>query len=221
MRAALEAALAGQTADSISELDEPAGALARALARRALGPSTLPCSLRTGKREHEALVGRRRNADQRAAIQASVAGALLVLLGAAWLDLLDRREQALEQQLTETARGIIGDNIPVQRGQERLQAERAATERRLLERPLYNLLSAGVSTRLADLLRIADERGFRLESLQVQRDYSSVAGSSPDWDLCEVLSSYLQGQGFETRLKRQGADERVHFSIQGGLDHAP
>ena len=84
-------------------------------------------------------------------------------------------------------------------------------------------MSAGVSIRLADLLRMTDEHGFRLESLQVQRDYTSAAGSSPDWDLCERLSTYLQGQGFEVQLKRQdaGADERVHFSIQGGLDHAP
>lgn len=220
LRRHLEKTLQAAAPHAFDTLSQPDTALARALARRQLQTHSHPCAFRTGEREHAAATGRYRARSRNGALQAAAAGLLMLGLGAGWLLLLDHKVASAQVQLTTAAQAVTGEGVVLYSGQERLLAERAAQERREREEPLRRLQSAEVATRLVEVLDTARQNKLALEAITVRRTFLSATGSSPDWDQCEALPTYLENLGWTADLKRQdaGADERVHFTVQGGPD---
>ncbi|MFH0879891.1 MAG: hypothetical protein V2A34_09280 [Lentisphaerota bacterium] len=210
--------------DQLKDLDfvrfsshqQPSAFLARALGERGLQPDSLPCNLRTGASAHP---GFSRLSDQkrsRSMILLLSAGLVLCAINLGWNAWLQSALRNRQEQLSRAAAGITG-MTRVPKGQELMMVRRSLADRDQAFRPFVRAFQPSVFTVLQGILRSAITHQMKLDQLSLKDDLLSLSGAAQDWDRCEALSRDLETSGFTVSLERQdaGADERVHFTING------
>jgi len=197
-------------------LPDPSYFLCRALSTRSLRETPLAVNFREGPFIHPR-VQRRLTTQRRAtAWTAIAAGLLLGLLSAGWVYLLDARDRALQAELTATAQKLARlSSIP--RGQEVLIVRRAMENRTGVNAVFADAFRSSLTVLLTDILRVAGRYGLTLHQLSLRPNMVSARGTSEDWNSCRQLEQFLSAAGFDVTmdLPDAGADELVHFSLEG------
>ena len=129
---------------------------------------------------------------------------------------MNRRDSALQNELTQRAQTLTGRSR-IQRGLEIRQAREALEQFRETLEPIREQLEAPLSARLTDLTRIALEQGIRIDDMDLRSNSVRMNGSTPEASRCERLALALENEGFKTVLQRElaGPDGRVPFRLEG------
>ena len=192
--------------------------LAEALAVRQLKANTLFFDFRSGPFEHPSRSRRNHLKFNRLLISCLVIGLLLSGLNITWQQWLKHSLKKEQLALTSLASSLT-DMPPhmLPKGQEVLITEREMAIKKEQITPFLDVFNESLYLVLTDILSIASDYNIVLETLSLKSTSISLKGTSPDWDHCDMLLTFVRAKGFDATLDRQdaGADERVHFSIQG------
>ena len=214
-RAVAAALFAGAEPKSIVHKD-PALFLPRALAGGLLARRDDAGNLRRGALAHPQLA---RLAQGRARMHLALLAASALLLagvGVGGTHLLERRKEAWQQRLVAEARIAAGtDRLP--RGQELLAAQRALESDAAGWAAFARYRQPGADAVLARVLREAGPPGLHLHALTVRPSALRLNGTAADWNDGERLAAAFSADGWRMNIERRdaGADERVHFTVQG------
>jgi hypothetical protein len=195
---------------------EPEYLLPRGLAARLLAHPAGEGNLRSGALAHPGAerASRQRDARRLAALAASAL--LLAGLSAGWRVLLDHEKNRWQQRLVAEAATLAGtDRLPP--GQERLAAQRAMDEQAAGWAAFRQSLEPGADATLARVLASAGRPGLSLQVLTLRPASLLIHGAAMEWSDGEYLERALTADGWRVKLERRdaGADERVHFTLQG------
>ena len=192
--------------------------LARALARRAADGTGV--NFKSGEWTHPAVV-RAETRSRRRALLGAVAASLLVLaLNAGEAVLRRQRIDAVQRQLTEEARAIAGDPVPLR--QERLMVERAIARRDEEMQPFRTAADpVGLEGRLLGALAAADSLGVEISRLGLSPATLSIDGSADHVDVGGTLADRLREGGWSVQSDSPGRtpEGRQRFILKGTAGH--
>lgn len=195
---------------------EPAEFLPRALAVGLLTRAEAEGDLRQGALAHPLGVrlaqGRRRGLG----VALAAAAAALAVVSFSGLALLEHAKELWQERLVAEARLAAGtDRLP--RGQELLAAQRALDGEAAGWASFARYREPGADAVLARVLGDARTLGLHFHALTAQGAALRLHGTANDWNDGERFASALGTAGWRVELERRdaGADERVHFTLQG------
>jgi hypothetical protein len=195
----------------------PTAFLARALGERMLAQNGDEFNFRQDQLEHPAASRQRQQQSVRVLSLCLAAGILLCVVNLSWQALLNRQLARSQSALSSLAADLSGMS-KVPKGQEIMMVQRSLEQQDALLKPFLDSLAPSSQSKLIRILQIAFNQKIQIEKLSLQPGSISLAGSSEDWDRCETFAKEIRAEGYDINLSRQeaGADERVHFTIQGG-----
>ena len=219
----LNLALQEQYSDqlTIRTLPDAETALSKALALRGLKSLSDLFDLHPQEERHALHVRLGRSGLNQAACTFMLCGLLMAGAGIVFGSLSNQKEKAMDRAIQGLAVELSGlPSVPA--GQEVLVVERALAARPQQKSPFDQALQPPNGPLLQRILQTCSAAGLDLASYSVRPDTVTLNGTSPDWDRCELLEAALREAGYQTSLKREdaGADERVHFTLQGRVDYA-
>ncbi|HBA83401.1 MAG TPA: hypothetical protein DCZ95_04825 [Verrucomicrobia bacterium] len=201
---------------------KPASFLARGLGERCLTGADERFNFRQDNLEHPSAAQDRRRQSTRFLASCLAAGILLSVINLFWQAFLHRQLNRSQEELGRLAVELSGmPKIP--KGQEVMLVRRSLEQQDALLQPFLQAFEPAMQARLLRILEIAFNNQIQIEKMSLQPGVLAMTGSSTDWDRCETLAREIRAEGYEINLSRQeaGADERVHFTIQGGSRATP
>jgi len=197
--------------------DHPETFLASALARRALLGKSLDSNFRAGSLAAARQVGRAQTRMRTAAVAGFSAALWLCLVNAGWRAAVEMRKDRLQRSITETAVRLAGMDVP--RGQELMVVDRVLDERAATLEPILEVFRPSLAEQLRVVLELAARSGITMENLSLKPDRVTLQGAGLDWDRCRALQPSFEQLGYAVtiELNDAGADELVHFTLQGTL----
>lgn len=215
-KAAVEPALGAEGDYRFTTSAEPAMALARALARRAMVGAGWASNLRAGELVHRGVEAQRRRAIGRAAAALLTASAVWGGVETYRIVQLDRAVAAMEVEVAREARRI-GGLSRVQAGLE-VRMARDGVERRLAaQAPLDRLFQPSQTAKLAGLLRAAGQWDVHLQVVDLSDRSVRIEGTAPDGDAARRLAGVLKVLGVPSKLTEADVDAasgRVAFTLE-------
>lgn len=180
---------------------DPATFLARALAARALRGDAFSCNLRTGDLEHPQSRRGGRARERRAEVAALAAAIALLGVNAAVLLALSRRTDGIQRRIQQVAVELSG--APAPKGQEVLVVRRALDEAAAAMRPFQQMVAAGTSRELGEVLSLCRTNGAAVSRLSLQPDALSLELTAANPGATDRISSALRFAGWQIQQQRR------------------
>lgn len=218
---ACQAALSARWPGPVKTVQDPATFLARALAARALNPTSYPCNLRSGRFLHPELARRLERQPVRLAAACLAAALLLCLVNLTWQWAAQYRLTQGQQIIRTLAAGITGTSSGLPRGQETLAAKRFSEAQARGMEPFLAATEATLPATLGNILEAARKEEVSIEVLTLGSKGGVIHGYARNFARVEALAGCLDGKGWKTTLEHKEpapGDERVAFVI--GMKHA-
>ncbi len=218
-RTAIEKALGYDSTLNAKVAEAPASFLARALALRALGRAGNSVNCRAEQFLHTAVSAANRQRMLVLATTFLIAGLCLCAGNILWMILINRSNERIQRRLRERTVEISGVEHP-QKGMEMLVVRNAIDRRREQARSLMAFFKSSAGQSMTEIVNFASELGLYLDSISIRSGNLEIRGSAPNWESPDRFSDYCREKGYANELKRDeaGADERVHFSLTGGVN---
>jgi hypothetical protein len=192
--------------------------LARAVARRALAHSALPCNLLSGPLEHPLFAQRRHTKLLSAAATFLLAGLVLIAAAASRNAQHANQEQALNKVLRETASQLAGYPI-LAKGDDAYEMTQREVENQIQTlKPFAQHMNANICATLQVLLPKMAAAQLQMDEIHLSDDDLSLRGTAPEWKTPEALLPILKAQGRQVELSRDDArdDGTIPFTISSG-----
>ena len=214
-RAALDAAWADCAPMRHESHADPEMLLARGMAANALRRPGEGGFLR-GEAEPAAVRVARELLLKRACIFALAAGMMLAAGSEVWRHSARRVEDAFRAGLNARAGRVIGGAVPI--GVEAARTGEYARTRRAEVAPLAPFFQPSLLTAAAWLVNAAQERGARIERLELNAATLRLHGRARDWEHPEHLAGLFEQAGFpRPEVQRSETDDKgwVPFVLEG------
>ncbi|MBL7114732.1 MAG: hypothetical protein ISS35_03115 [Kiritimatiellae bacterium] len=212
----LQTQLAETFPGSSHTASESATFLARAVARRALSHSPLPCNLLSGPFEHPLFAQRRYKKLLSAAATFLLAGLILITTAVSRNVQHANQEQKLDSILRKTASELAGYPILAKGDDAYDMTQREVKDQIQRLKPFAQYTSHNLSAVLQALLPKTTTAQLQINELRLSDDTISLSGTAPEWKAPEALLQTLRACGRQTELSRDNArdDGTIPFTIQ-------